>query len=121
MLIEHVERQVEYGVTCRRNPKRAARKRKARVVEDALRRRNQERDQEQSKGPVAGLMNSLGDRARTELAGCRLVRDPDGRSYCAGKGRDLDWRPAPRLFAKKWHDRILFPTDWITSSGITSN
>jgi hypothetical protein len=45
-------------------------------MQDALRRRDRQRDQEEAQRPIAGLMDRLGDRPRAELVGGGLIGNP---------------------------------------------
>jgi hypothetical protein len=79
MLVEDVKRKMQDGIACGRNAQRAPRQNNAGVIEDALRRRDRQRDQQEPQRPVAGLVDGLGDRARAELVGGSLIGNPKRR------------------------------------------
>jgi hypothetical protein len=123
MLVEDVERQMQESVARRRDPQCAPRQNDARIMQDALRRRDRQRDEQKPQGPVARLVDGLGHRPRAEIAGCGLVGDPDCRQDRSHEGDALHRRPAPGPFPQKWHcSGPLQPTAPNISAGrITPN
>jgi hypothetical protein len=73
-------------------------------MQDALRGRDRQRDQEETQRPIAGLMDRLGDRPGSEVIGCGLIGNPQRRQQRRHEGDGLDRRPAPGSFAKEWHE-----------------
>ncbi len=103
MLVEEVERKMQDGVARRSNAERAPGENEAWIVEDALRRRDRERDQQEPQRPIAGLVDGLGDRPGAELIGGGLIGKPQRRQDRRHEGADLHWRPAAGSLAKEWH------------------
>jgi hypothetical protein len=121
MLVEDVERKMQDGVACACDAQRAPRQDDAGIIEDALRRRDRQRDQQKPQRPVAGLVDGLGHRARAEFIGGGLIGDPKRRQHRRHEGDDLHRRPAPGPLAKKWHGSSLSSDAKIQASGITPN
>ena len=86
---------MQEGIGRRCDAERAPRQNDAGIVEDALCRRDRQRDEQKSQGPVAGLVDGLGDRAGAEIVGRRLVGDPKRRRDRATKATTFtgDQRP----------------------------
>ena len=89
MLVDHVERQMQAGIGGRGHAKGAAGEDQPRIMQDALRGRDRQRDQQKPQRPVAGLMDGLGDRPRAEIVGERLIGNPQRRQDGAGESDDL--------------------------------
>src|SRR5262245_18854288 len=104
MLVQDVERKVQDGVARRSNAERASGEAEAGIMEDALRGSYRQRDQQEAQRPIAGLMDGLGDRPRTEFVGRGLIGNPQRRKHRRYEGGDLHRRPAPGSFAKEWHE-----------------
>ncbi len=103
VFVERVEREMQHCVTRRCNAEGAPRQDDTGIVEDALCRCDREREQEKTQRPVARLVDRLGDRTCTEVAGPGLPGDPQRRQDRGREGHDLHRRPASGPFAQEWH------------------
>ena len=101
MLVQDVERKMQDGIARRSDAERAPGESDAGIMEDALRGRDRQRDQEEPQRPIAGLMDGLGDGPSAKIVGRRLVGDPERRQHRRDEGDDLHRRPAPGSLAKK--------------------
>ena len=68
---------MQAGISSCRHAKGAPGEDDAREIEDALRRRDCERNQEEPQRPVSQLVDGLGNRAGTEIAGYPLDDNPE--------------------------------------------
>ena len=81
----------------------AARRDQPGIAQEARRRGDRQRDEDEAQRPVPALVNGLGDGAGTELPGHGLQGDPQRRQQRADEGGDLDRRPPPGPVTKEGH------------------